>query len=620
MARFPVPGEDFGDYRVERQLGRGGMGVVFAATDRALGRTVALKVLPPELANQPDYRERFGREAGILASLDSPHIITIFAHGEHDGCLFIATQYVAGGDLADAIRAHGPVPLRVAARIGAQLASALGDAHRAGVVHRDIKPHNVLLRQVSDDPFAYLCDFGIAQNAEPGLTQAGQVAGTFAYLAPERCEGQPATPAADVYALGCVLWTAIAGRAPYGGTDIQVGNAHLSAPIPQVVPDSAAAAALNQVLQRSMAKNPAERFPDAHAMRTALTRVAELAGQPGTPAVRPVPSPDAPGTPFGAASQPSRPSQPSTPGYPPSQPVPPSQPSQPSFPSSAGAPVLPPQPYRPGPPGPPGPPPPPPRRSRTGLVVAGAVAVVVLVAGGITAVALGGDDERDRADDPETSDTGDPTDEPTDEPTEETSASEPTSPPAPTPPPSPTAPSTPAEPRTREPRPTYPDVPAASGVELSVGAATVRAPAGWGRITQTDLGAQTVGARNYSDFEGYASSVYLRRIRPTFSLEGAPELLQSLAESSIEESSEGDPDITLLSSTPMPRAWLDGEPAARVRANYRNNADGLDLVQESWFVARGPWLWRITFENSLVDTRAERRATIDPMVVAWRWR
>ncbi|GAA4673774.1 serine/threonine-protein kinase [Nocardioides nanhaiensis] len=602
MARFPVPGEEFGDYQVVRQLGRGGMGVVFAATDRALGRTVALKVLPPELAGQPDYRERFGREAGILASLDSPHIITIFAHGEHDGCLFIATQYVAGGDLADAIKAHGPVPLRVAARIGAQLASALGDAHRAGVVHRDIKPHNVLLRQVSDDPFAYLCDFGIAQNAEPGLTQAGQVAGTFAYLAPERCEGQPATPAADVYALGCVLWTAIAGRAPYGGTDIQVGNAHLSAPVPQVVPDSAAATALNQVLQRSMAKNPADRFPDAHAMRTALTRVAELAGQPGTPAVRPVPSSDAPRAPFGALSQPSRPSQPSTAGY---------QPSQPSFPSSAGAPVLPPTPYRPGPP------PPPPRRSRTGLLVAGAVAAVVLVAGGITALALSGDDdERDRADDPETSDTSDPTDEPTEDPT----AEEPTSPPAPTPPPSPTAPSTPAEPRTREPRPTYPDVPAASGIELSVGAATVRAPSGWGQITQTDLGPQTVGARNYSDFEGYASSVYLRRTKPPIPLSGATELLESVAESSIEQSSEGDSQVTLLGTTTMPRAWLDGEQAVRVRANYRNNTDGLDLVQESWFVARGPYLWRITFENSLVDTRAERRAIIDPMVVAWRWR
>lgn len=214
MARFPSVGEDFGAYRVLRQLGRGGMGVVFAAEHRGLGRTVALKVLSPELAAQPDYRTRFAREAGVLARLDSPHVVQVLDHGEHDGCLYIATQHVAGGDLAGALRTHGPVPTAQAAQVAEQLAWALADSHAAGIVHRDVKPSNVLLREVGAEVFAYLCDFGIAQDREPGLTAPGAVAGTFAYLAPERLRGEPATARADLYALGCVLFTALVGAAP----------------------------------------------------------------------------------------------------------------------------------------------------------------------------------------------------------------------------------------------------------------------------------------------------------------------------------------------------------------------------------------------------------------------
>ena len=158
MARFPSVGEEFGDFRITGTLGRGGMGVVFAAEQRGLGRTVALKVLAPELAEQPDYRRRFSHEASVLARLDSPHIIQVFDHGEHDGCLYIATQYVAGGDLSEAMRRHGAVPAAPAAHIAAQLAWALADAHAAGIVHRDLKPSNVLLRNVdASDVFAYLC-------------------------------------------------------------------------------------------------------------------------------------------------------------------------------------------------------------------------------------------------------------------------------------------------------------------------------------------------------------------------------------------------------------------------------------------------------------------------------
>ncbi|MCW2814479.1 MAG: Serine/threonine protein kinase, partial [Nocardioides sp.] len=277
MARFPSVGEEFGSYRIVRQLGRGGMGVVFAAEHRGLGRTVALKVLSPELAGQDDYRARFSREATVLARLDSPHVVQVLDHGEHDGCLYIATQYVAGGDLADALRRYGPVPVATAAQIAEQVAWALGDSHAAGVVHRDVKPSNVLLREVSTEVFVYLCDFGIAQDRDPGFTAPGAVAGTFAYLAPERLRGEPATPAADVYALGCVLFTSLIGAAPYAGSDVEIGMSHLNAPVPQVVESSPVAASVNAVLRRAMAKDPAARHPDARALRQELRELGRLA-------------------------------------------------------------------------------------------------------------------------------------------------------------------------------------------------------------------------------------------------------------------------------------------------------------------------------------------------------
>ncbi|MDO9455516.1 serine/threonine-protein kinase, partial [Nocardioides sp.] len=287
MARFPSVGEDFGPYRIVRQLGRGGMGVVFAAEHRGLGRTVALKVLSPELAGQADYRARFSREATVLARLDSPHVVQVLDHGEHEGCLFIATQYVAGGDLAQALRQHGPVPVAQAAQVAEQLAWALGDSHAAGVVHRDVKPSNVLLREISAEMFVYLCDFGIAQDRSPGLTAPGAVAGTFAYLAPERLRGEPATASADLYALGCVLFTSLIGSAPYAGSDVEIGMHHLNAPVPQLAESSPVAAGVNAVLRRSMAKDPGSRYPDARAMRQDLRDLAALASSTPHPPLVP---------------------------------------------------------------------------------------------------------------------------------------------------------------------------------------------------------------------------------------------------------------------------------------------------------------------------------------------
>ncbi|MDQ1103576.1 serine/threonine-protein kinase [Nocardioides zeae] len=277
MAKFPQVGDDFGPYRITDQIGHGGMGVVYAAEQAGLGRTVALKVLSPQYAAQDDYHERFVREASTLARLDSVHVIHIYDHGEQDGCLYIAMQNVRGGDLGQAIKAQGGLPVRDGATVVAQTAGALHDAHAAGVIHRDVKPSNVLLRDSSDDLHAYLCDFGIAQGDQPGLTVAGSVAGTMGYMAPERCRGEAASPASDIYALGCVLWTTLAGRSPFAGTDVEVGLAHLNEPVPQFRETDPLARMVNAVLRRSMAKDPAARYPDAAAMRRDLRAVADRA-------------------------------------------------------------------------------------------------------------------------------------------------------------------------------------------------------------------------------------------------------------------------------------------------------------------------------------------------------
>ncbi len=576
MARFPSVGEEFGGYRITGQLGRGGMGVVFAAVQGGLGRTVALKVLSPDLAGQPDYRARFTREATVLARLDSPHVVQIYDHGEHDGCLYIATQYVGGGDLSDAIRRFGPVPAAPAATIAEQVAWALRDSHAAGVVHRDLKPSNVLLRDVSAESFAYLCDFGIAQDRGPGLTAPGSVAGTFAYLAPERLRGEPATASADLYALGCVLWTMVVGAAPYAGSDVQIGMSHLNAPVPRLVDDSAVARAVNDVLHRALAKDPAHRYPEAGAMRADLRELARLAQATPHPPLTPLAMPGAP--PPGMAGAPSYPSAP----------------SGPSSPSSPGRSWTP----------PPGPAP----RRRTAVVLAGAVAAVIAIAGGVTvAVATNGGGEP----------SADPTDDPTSMSTSPTSPTTSLTPTTPTTTPPPEPPDPPDPPVERRPRPTYPDVPASTGVRIALGPASLRAPAGWGRIDD-GIVQGGVGSRDYDDYSGYYSSVFVRRTKPAFPITSI-ELLKIAAQATVENLDQADDTIELTYSGLMGTGWLDGQQAVRIRASYRSDADGLSFTEETWFAQRGPWLYRVTFQHSRSDSQAARRADIDPMVVSFRW-
>ena len=284
QAGYPEPGELIGPYRVGQRLGMGGMGIVFEALDTQLNRQVALKIISPQLADDATFRARFTREAQSQAALDSPHVVHVYAHGEVDGRLYIATQLVPDGDLGQMIQRHGAPTLGIAVEVIAQIASGLADAHAAGLVHRDIKPANVLLRIGTDSVRAYLADFGIARqvDADQGLTVAGTTIGTPTYMAPELHTGGSSNPASDVYSLGCLLWAAVSGHAPYTGTsDYQIVNAHFSAPIPQLPETSPMASAVNRVLRIAMAKQPEHRYQDASLMRDdleAALRLPETAG------------------------------------------------------------------------------------------------------------------------------------------------------------------------------------------------------------------------------------------------------------------------------------------------------------------------------------------------------
>lgn len=280
----------FGRYRPERVLGRGGMGVVHAAHDTVLDREVALKIVAPHLADDPEFRARFQHEAEVLAKLDSDRIVRIYDYGEHEGSLFIVTQLVDGGDLQTLVTGSGPLSPALAVDVVCQVLDALRDAHAVGVIHRDIKPANVLLRQRQGEVEAFLCDFGIAATAGASFTQTGGVAGSLPYLAPERHEGQEATPASDVYAVGCLLWAALTGSAPFAGTDADVLFGHLYGPVPKLPGRDEFSRRANAVLAKALAKEPRKRYPTAAAMAAELRPLADRApgsiALPGATSVR----------------------------------------------------------------------------------------------------------------------------------------------------------------------------------------------------------------------------------------------------------------------------------------------------------------------------------------------
>ena len=280
MSWFPQVGDTVGRYLITDVLGHGGMGVVFVAVAPDLERPVALKVLAPQAAVDPRLRERFAREAATLARLDSPHIVYILEYGEQDGCPYLVTQLVPDGDLRHHLDEHGPLSPRQAADVMEQVAAGLEEAHSHGVVHRDLKSANILLRRLPSGEFhAYLCDFGIARADSHETTSASGVVGTLEYLAPERQSGAPASCATDVYSLGCLLWAAVTGAPPYRGSEVDVAVAHLRAPIPRLPGDDPVSRSTNAIVARAMAKKPDDRYASALEMRQELVSLRTLAAE-----------------------------------------------------------------------------------------------------------------------------------------------------------------------------------------------------------------------------------------------------------------------------------------------------------------------------------------------------
>jgi serine/threonine protein kinase len=254
------PGTIFAGHRIEMVAGRGGMGVVYKATQLALDRTVALKVIAAGLLEDQTVRARFVRESKVAASIDHPNVIPIYYAGEEQGIAYIAMRYVAGDDVRSLVRREGPLNPERAARIASQLGSALDAAHAAGLVHRDIKPANVLM---GPDDHVYLTDFGLTKHAlsVAGSTKPGHWVGTLDYVAPEQIRGERVDARVDVYALGCLLYFTLTGEVPFkrDGDEARLW-AHLQDPPPKPSEhDAGIPEAFDYVVARAMAKDPEER-------------------------------------------------------------------------------------------------------------------------------------------------------------------------------------------------------------------------------------------------------------------------------------------------------------------------------------------------------------------------
>ena len=274
----------FANCRIEGVAGRGGMGVVYRATQLPLGRRVALKVVAPERAADPVFHARFERETRLAAAIDHPNVIPVYEAGEQDGRLYLVMRWVEGGDLQRLIASSSRLDPALAAAIVAQVGAGLEAAHAAGLVHRDVKPANVLLAGDDGALHVYLTDFGLTLDASSGtrLTQTGDVLGTVEFMAPEQLEAGPVSARTDVYALGCVLYTALTGRPPFSrATYAATMLAHLGEPPPRPSATEAVPVAFDAVIARALAKRPEDRYAAARDLvEAALAAAGTLAEAP----------------------------------------------------------------------------------------------------------------------------------------------------------------------------------------------------------------------------------------------------------------------------------------------------------------------------------------------------
>jgi predicted Ser/Thr protein kinase len=286
VSRPPQPGDLIADrYELEELVGTGGMSSVFRAHDRQLERRVAIKILHEHYADDPEYLERFRREARLVAKLSHPNIVTVIDRGDDDGRQYIVFEHVDGENLKELVLRSGRLPVRRALELALAVADGLAFAHEHGLVHRDVKPQNVLLNREGD---VKVTDFGIARSLhmDHGVTQTGTVLGTGEYLAPEQASGQPVSPATDVYSLGVVLWELLAGDVPFVGENfvavalrhVNEAPPHLRERRPDVSPR------LDAAVERALAKDPARRFPSMAAFAKELRAcLAEPEGDTAAP-------------------------------------------------------------------------------------------------------------------------------------------------------------------------------------------------------------------------------------------------------------------------------------------------------------------------------------------------
>ena len=275
----PRVGTVIASYRIEERIGRGGMGVVYRAEHLNLLRRAAIKIIAPDLADSEGFRERFTREARIAAALQHPNIVTVYDAGEVDGLLYLAMQFIQGYDLAAMLRRDGRLRPYRAIDVCRQVASALDAAHAEGLIHRDVKPANVLI----EGRTAFLTDFGLTKRVDGGqtdITRAGDVVGTIHYVAPEQIEGGQVSARSDVYSLGCLLYHCLVGQVPFArDNDVAVIYAHLSEdpPRPSTLRPELAGG-LDSVIAKALDKSPERRFPSCGDLVSAARAVVDAVG------------------------------------------------------------------------------------------------------------------------------------------------------------------------------------------------------------------------------------------------------------------------------------------------------------------------------------------------------